>query len=505
MNHLVHSIIAGSILSTFLIAAPTLAQPGKPDNPGLGADKARIIGHWTSERRAAAVPRDLRVDRRGLAYLRDANGSLQGYGHSNAALNSSVTPRAKPPGTGGGGGGSDIIPPTISNWDPESGATIGGSHRFAATVEDDVGVRSATFVIRYPNGSTTQSFSAAKESGSDTWFANLQGFSDGNWSWWIEARDTAKKGGNSTTSDELSFTVDTGGGGGGGGGGGDPDTVTNAAWTHGGEVQTAAGRIYFEMPGNSKWKGPWQGYVCSGTVVEDGVSDLSLILTAAHCVYDDAHGAFARNVLFIPNQADTLGSGTDQNCSNDPIGCWAPSWGVVDVNWTRSVFPNNIPWDYAFYVVSDSGAHGQGFTITSDILDAAAGYLPISFDNVLTDDGDPGAHSADFTHALGYSYSEDPNFMYCAEDMTTEGAANWWLPSCELTGGSSGGPWVQPMNSSGRGPVISVNSWGYTNSPGMAGPKLVSTSAECVFTMATLGAAPASTADGEAGTAVSCP
>ena len=71
--------------------------------------------------------------------------------------------------------------------------------------------------------------------------------------------------------------------------------------------------------------------------------------------------------------------------------------------------------------------------------------------------------------------------MYCAEDMTTEARpANWWLASCGLSGGSSGGPWVQPI-SGGTGPIISVNSWGYTNQPGMAGPKLVGTSAKALF------------------------
>jgi hypothetical protein len=108
--------------------------------------------------------------------------------------------------------------------------------------------------------------------------------------------------------------------------------------------------------------------------------------------------------------------------------------------------------------------------------------MPISFLMPYTNDGDPSATSVDFTHALGYSYSEDPNFMYCAEDMTTQGAANWWLSSCGLSGGSSGGPWVQPMDeASGSGPIMSVNSWGYTDSPGMAGPRLVGTSAECLF------------------------
>jgi hypothetical protein len=33
----------------------------------------------------------------------------------------------------------------------------------------------------------------------------------------------------------------------------------------------------------------------------------------------------------------------------------------------------------------------------------------------------------------------------------------------------------------GSGPVISVNSWGYTDQPGMAGPKLAGTSAKALF------------------------
>ena len=54
--------------------------------------------------------------------------------------------------------------------------------------------------------------------------------------------------------------------------------------------------------------------------------------------------------------------------------------------------------------------------------------------------------TSDYTTALGYSYSEDPNFMYCAEDMQQLDQANWWLGSCGLSGGSSGGAWMQPFS-----------------------------------------------------------
>jgi hypothetical protein len=218
-------------------------------------------------------------------------------------------------------------------------------------------------------------------------------------------------------------------------------------------------------------------------VATDDTSDRSIIITAAHCVYDDNYKAFARNVLFIPNQAGTTGAGTDTNCNNDPLGCWVPSFGAVDVDWTTRKFPNNIEWDYAYYVVKATGAYSGPNSVAESLKDAA-GSLSIDFMTPLYDDDVAnGADAPDYTHALGYSYSDDPNFMYCAEDMTTEGAVNWWLPSCDLSGGSSGGPWIQPM-ADGDGLIISVNSWGYTTTPGMAGPQLDTTTAEHVFNIA---------------------
>jgi hypothetical protein len=154
-------------------------------------------------------------------------------------------------------------------------------------------------------------------------------------------------------------------------------------------------------------------------------------------------------------------------------------------------------------VVSNSGAH-QGTSTSSEVLETAVGSLPVSFKPVAHDSVSPSETSPDFTYALGYSYSADPNFMYCSENMATNGAVNWWLPSCALTGGSSGGPWVQPMDtSSGTGPIISVNSWGYINQPGMAGPMLVGTSANRIFSAGeSIDFSAVSSADGEAGVAV---
>jgi hypothetical protein len=449
-------------------AGPAVAAPNNVD-----AEHRRVVEHWTPARRAAAIPRDLVRDARGLGYLRRVDGSLMAYGRAGGDQLTSKNPVPVPQGKPGGGG-SDSTPPTISNRSPANGATIGSSSVFSAQVTDASSVGTVTFVLTYPNGTQTQNFTPAFI-GNNTWQTTIQGFSNGQWSWKVVAKDKAKPA-NTTTSTSFAFTVNTGGGGGGGGG---SYIVTNDGWTGGGVVQNAAGRIYFEMPGNSR-RTNWGGYVCSGTVATDQTSGRSVIITAAHCVYDDHYKAFARNVLFIPNQDGTSGAGTDTNCSNDPLGCWTPAFGAVDTNWTTRVFPDNVAWDYAYYVVNDTGAH-SGTAASSNVLDAAAGSMAISFSPPYTNDGNPSASSIDFTHALGYSYSEDPNFMYCAEDMTAESSVNWWLASCGLSGGASGGPWVQPL-SGGNGPLISVNSWGYTGQPGMAGPKLSGTSASCIFT-----------------------
>lgn len=455
-----------SVLTLLLLVLGTVSA-GAPVTAGPDSDPA---SYWTAERVASAIPRDMVIDDRGLGYLRLPTGELRPYGHSIPAkergLLSVPLPMAKPdkgPG-GGGGGGSDTTPPEVSDLNPNSGSTIGASYTFSAVVTDDVGVKSVTMYVG-PAGGAYQSF-AMSNSFDDTWRTALEGFTSGEWEWYVVAKDTAKRGGNTTTSDPVGFTVDTGGT--------TPptsDVVTNAEWNGGGTVDTAVGRLLFQMPANRSLA-KWDWYVCSGTVVDDGntYDNRSIVLTAAHCVYDDVYKVFARNVIFIPDQDGTTGAGTDLNCDNDPLGCWTASAGVVGVDWTTRTFPDNVAWDYAYYVFPDREI-SEAFPNVS--LESAAGHLSQSFAAVGTT----------MTHALGYSYSDDPNLMYCAEDLSVLDSANYWLDNCGLSGGSSGGPWLQP-GSDGEGPIISVNSWGYTTEPGMAGPKLDETSAFCVFSAA---------------------
>jgi hypothetical protein len=471
-------LVTGSVMAMLLAAssAGAGAQPGNAGGVGQGNAAAERAEHWTPARRAAATPRDLVIDHRGLGYLKGVDGSLQPYGHSVAAAAAplrasapvSAVPRAKPVK---GPGDTNSGPPAVEGMDPDGTTAIGESYDFRAVVTDPDGIKSVDFVIEYPDG-RTQSFSASAISGAPagTYGVNFSGFTGGDWSWWVVARDNLKRGALTTTEGPVSFEVEVSGG--------EPPTppqdgiVTNAPWADGGDVQTAAGRIYFEMPSNRRGN-RWSGYVCSGTAVDDTATGTSTILTAAHCVYDDANKAFARNVLFIPNQAATTGSGTDRDCDNDPLGCWAPTHGVVHESWSGSEFPANIPSDFAYYVVPAAGAHSGAGDNPDLSLESTAGTLPVQFVQLATTD------PLTITNALGYSYSDDPNFMYCAEGLEIEGEYDdYWLPNCDLSGGSSGGPWIQPAP--GDEPVVSVNSWGYTNSPGMAGPPLTTT-AKCVF------------------------
>ena len=457
---------------TLAMSLATTAQAQEPSERAKG-----VFKHWTADRIANAEPRDMVIDHRGKGYIKGKKGKLTPHGHSNKPELTSPDSRViKGAIKLDDRETRDNLAPTVTSRTPADGATIGASQTFSAVVNDVDGVRSVTFEITY--GGQTYTF-AGNNVGNNTWETTVDGFTNGPGSWRVISRDNVKRrGGNTGATSSFNFSVEGGGGGGGGGGG----VVANSRWTNGGAIQTAAGRLLYEMPNG----GGWSGYVCSGTVATDGTTGRSIIITAAHCVYDDADASFARNVIFIPNQDQTSGSATDRNCSNDPLGCWAPEFGVVEQNWTTSVFPNNIPWDYAYYVVGDSGNHsGNG---TGGALDAVAGSFDVNFNAPNVNDGQDGAASLDWTHALGYSYSDDPFFMYSAEDMTTEGADNWWLPSSQLSGGSSGGPWIQPMDeATGSGPLMSVNSWGYTTSDGMAGPFLSGTTAQCVFDAAKSG------------------
>lgn len=256
--------------------------------------------------------------------------------------------------------------------------------------------------------------------------------------------------------------------GGGGGGGGGTTAVTGASWTKGGEVLTASGKVLFAM-GSSY-------YVCSAAVVDDNDSRRSVILTAAHCVWDPATG-FATNWVFVPEYDTTPVRLTSSGsfCASTVHGCWSASAIVVSDNFaSESGFTTTaIRHDYAFVVVEGGGKSGGQ-------LDAAVGSFPISYSSVGAGAdaylfGYPAAGKYKGTDLV---YSRGPIGFDANTSNTT------YRVTSDMTGGSSGGPWFSSFNEgTGTGTLMSVNSYGYSGVTAMFGP-ILNSETSAMFTEA---------------------
>ncbi|KAL9179968.1 hypothetical protein ACHAXT_007938 [Thalassiosira profunda] len=260
--------------------------------------------------------------------------------------------------------------------------------------------------------------------------------------------------------------------------------VKDSDWSHGGDIQQSVGRIMFEFDGTD------QTFVCSGTVVCDGNggradtrNGRSIVVTAAHCAYNDQLNRFATRALFIPDQANTKADKSNMKCSDDPMGCWHMSFAVVAKGWTEGGgFPYNVGFDYAYWVVHDDrDTHERGYKSgLTGILDRDVPCFNVDYDSRRRND--------EFVYSLGYSADKDPDFRHCSMEAGTINGiptyTNLWLDDCAMSGGASGGPWMKDLDMNGRGTVMSVNSWGFTHKDGMAGPVFQTEEgslAECLF------------------------
>lgn len=238
--------------------------------------------------------------------------------------------------------------------------------------------------------------------------------------------------------------------------------VTGASWAGDDDIiEQQTGRVLFHQ-GNGDW-------ICSGSVVTAGSNSTttSTVLTAGHCVYDGNDG-WATEWMFIPDFDDA----PTYTCANTSLGCWTAtrlathstfvSGGGFGTNQTVAV-------DYAFALV---GLGGKGQTGTLD-LDAAVG----------------GAYSLKTTTtalsvqqwAFGYPAAgryKGKDLVYCTNSNNTSlindpNGADTWGMACNMTGGSSGGPWVTGTTNPGStaGQASSVNSYGYSGLNYMFGPK----------------------------------
>jgi hypothetical protein len=229
--------------------------------------------------------------------------------------------------------------------------------------------------------------------------------------------------------------------------------TTGSQWPDGaGVVYGATGRILFGM-GGLYW-------ICSGTVLTEAAADRSIVLTAGHCAYDQANDVFATEWMFIPE----FDSGPVLfDCPSTPHGCWTASSLVVSAGFANAggFDATAAQSDWAFAVLETGGTGGTA-------LDETVGSLPIGFSPVKS--GTP-------VTALGYPASEPydgTELIYCHGRLGFDPLLlnrTYRLP-CTMTGGSSGGPWLRGLATTGDGgTVASLNSYTYGGIAAMHGPK----------------------------------
>ncbi|MFH8343538.1 trypsin-like serine peptidase [Streptomyces sp. NPDC018045] len=199
-----------------------------------------------------------------------------------------------------------------------------------------------------------------------------------------------------------------------------------APWTGDGAVANTAGRVFFTYQGRTA--------SCSGNAVTS--ANKSTVVTAGHCV--KLNGAWHGDWVFVPGYHD----------GQAPYGKWAASKTLATPQWTAS---ENINYDIGAAVVAPVG--GQRLT---DVVGGQGLAFNTGYNKPMYAFGYPAAAPYDGSKLIYCSGNtiKDPLFS------TDHGM------SCNMTGGSSGGPWFTSFDeASGTGLQSSVNSFGYTFLP----------------------------------------
>jgi hypothetical protein len=232
----------------------------------------------------------------------------------------------------------------------------------------------------------------------------------------------------------------------------------------GGLIAAVEGRVYFNLGGGL--------YVCSGSVVNDGRPDYSLVLTAGHCVYDQASKTWATNWLFIPN-ADGLGIAVPPPCDQSVRGCWTASALVAHTRFTSAsgFSATAAHYDYAFAVVGAGGKANDQLDADGPDAGSAPDSLPIAYSGVVS-----GTQMYAFGYPAAAPYAGN-DLVYCSGRIGQDffNFNRTWSIVCNMTGGASGGGWLSGFSeSTGSGTLGSLNSYRYSFSNRMYGPKFTS-------------------------------
>ncbi|MFD5394998.1 peptidase [Streptomyces sp. NPDC127097] len=193
-------------------------------------------------------------------------------------------------------------------------------------------------------------------------------------------------------------------------------------WTGGGAVVKTTGRVFFTYQGRNA--------SCSGDAVTSG--NKSTVITAGHCV--KLQGAWHTNWVFVPGYHD----------GQAPYGKWPASKTLATPQWTAS---EDINYDVGAAVVAPLDGKKLTDVVGGQGLSFNSGYSKAMY-------------AFGFPAAAPYDGSK---LIYCSGTTFKDPlfSQDHGL-SCNMTGGSSGGPWFTSFDEkTGTGLQSSVNSFGY--------------------------------------------
>ncbi|MFG2881692.1 trypsin-like serine peptidase [Streptomyces sp. NPDC048297] len=228
-----------------------------------------------------------------------------------------------------------------------------------------------------------------------------------------------------------------------------------------------SGKVFFDSPEGTM--------VCSATVVEDPAhpGKSNLIWTAGHCVHAGKKGGWYRNIAFVPsynNQAmstDKLNKASKEQIA--PYGVWWANAARTSQQWIDQggqTGGDGAPYDYAvIHVTPEQGNAGKSLEET------VGGALPVNFNA-------PAVPEVESITASGYPAAPpyDGQLLYQCQDKPGRLSLNTTDPTmyrigCTMTGGSSGGGWVE-TGSDGKPALVSNTSIGPVSAGWLAGPRL---------------------------------
>ena len=216
-------------------------------------------------------------------------------------------------------------------------------------------------------------------------------------------------------------------------------------------VVQRTGKVLFTMDG-----GNW---VCSASAVTDGRATHSLILTAGHCAYDEVNRAFATNWTYVPS-FDTAPTFT---CAQATYGCWTAdlaSWSTTATRPRAASTPRppstTSPSRSWVRQERHPARRHRGERHELGSYDRLPGDLDRRDASTRSAIPPPGKYKGkDLTYCTGPTFNDHNN-----------GNLTWGI-ACNMTGGSSGGPWLGGFT---HGAATALNSYGYSGSATCTAP-----------------------------------